>query len=103
MTSLRLATFSFSVSSNQKPEDLKRSIDFASLKLLCNAPEKTAVNSVGYSPSADLHLGTGFCTQVRAVSLMLTMVAAVFSHAEHGPAPSSIRALLYVCFKSRSL
>lgn len=69
----------------------KKNLDFVSLKLFCKAPEETAVNSVGYSPSAGLRLRTGFCSQVRAVSLMLTMVAAVFSHAEHGPALSSIR------------
>lgn len=80
-----------------------KKLDFASLKSFCNAPKETAVNSVGSSPSAGLRLWTGFCIQVRAVSLMLTVVAAVSSHAEHGPAQPSIRARLCASFKSKSL
>lgn len=105
MTSFRIATFSFLVSPNGKPEDLggEKKLDFASLKSFCNALKETAVNSVGSSPSAGLRLWTGFCIQVRAVSLMLTVVAAVSSHAEHGPAPPSIRARLCASCESKSL
>lgn len=106
MTSFRIATFSFLVSPNGKPErGFKRGkkLDFASQKSFCSALKETAVNSVGSSPSAGLRLWTGFYIQVRAVSLMLTVVAAVSSHAEHGPAPPSVRARLWASFKSKSL
>lgn len=87
-----------------KTRGLKKiKLNFVALKSFLSALRQTAVNSAGYSPSAGLRLWTGFCSQVRAVSLMLTVVAAVSSHAEHGPAPPSIRAPLRACFKSKSL